>query len=97
MFIVRWGDELFAWRNHCPHYDNVRMAWKKDEFLNADRTRIVCGAHGAMFEINSGLCVQGPCLGERLTPVALMIRDGAVYLSEPYKHGVRPRPGRPHP
>ena len=96
MFIVRQGDRLVAWRNNCPHYDNARMAWKKDEFLNADRDRIVCGAHGALFEIDSGVCVQGPCLGDKLIPVALDIRDGEVFLDAPYKHGMRPRPGRPH-
>ena len=93
---VRQGDRLVAWRNNCPHYDNARMAWKKDEFLNADRDRIVCGAHGALFEIDSGVCVQGPCLGDKLIPVALDIRDGEVFLAAPYKHGMRPRPGRPH-
>ena len=70
MFIVRRGEALFGWRNACPHYDHARMAWKKDEFLTGDRARIVCGAHGAQFEIDTGLCVLGPCLGDRLTAVA---------------------------
>ncbi len=96
MFIVRQGDRLFGWRNSCPHYDHARMAWKKDEFLSADRAKIVCGAHGALFEIESGLCVQGPCLGDMLTPVPLAVRGAEVFLCEPYKYGLRPRPGRPH-
>lgn len=96
MFIVRRGEALFGWRNACPHYDHARMAWKKDEFLTGDRARIVCGAHGAQFEIDTGLCVLGPCLGDRLTAVALEVRDGAIFLAAPYAPGLRPRMGRAH-
>ena len=94
MFIVRRGDQLFAWRNACPHYDHARMSWKKDEFLNADRSRIICGAHGALFEIDTGRCVHGPCLNQTLTPVALDVRDGLVYLAGPYAPGLRKRAGQ---
>lgn len=96
MFVVRQGARLFGWRNACPHYGNARMAWKKDEYLNGDRSRIVCGAHGAQFEIETGLCVLGPCLGRSLIPVPLTVRDGAVFLAAAYAPGLRPRPGRPH-
>lgn len=89
MFVVRQGTRIHAWRNSCPHYDNARMAWKKDEFLNGARTRIVCGAHGALFEIDSGTCVLGPCLGQKLTPVPVEIRDGHVYVVGPYAPGLR--------
>ena len=84
MFIVRQGAHLFAWRNACPHYDRARMAWKKDEFLTADRSQIVCGAHGAMFRIDTGDCTIGPCLGKRLQAVELAIRAGAVFVVPPY-------------
>ena len=55
MFVVRHGAEVFGYRNACPHYDFARMAWKKDEFLNADHTLIQCGAHGALFRIEDGV------------------------------------------
>ena len=91
MFLVRRGDAVHAWRNLCPHYDRARMAWKKDEFLNADRTRIVCSAHGALFRIEDGVCELGPCLSERLTPVPVEIRDGAVWVVWAYAPGWRRR------
>jgi nitrite reductase/ring-hydroxylating ferredoxin subunit len=56
------------------------MAWRKDAFLNADGSRIVCAAHGAQFEIDSGLCVLGPCIGESLTRVHIIEEDGSLYL-----------------
>jgi len=73
MFVVRWGGVLRAWRNACPHVDGAPMAWRKDAYLNADGTRIVCHAHGAEFLPDSGTCVQGPCIGKRLTAVLIVI------------------------
>lgn len=49
------------------------MAWRRDAYLNREATRIVCSGHGAEFDIASGVCMLGPCLGQSLTPVALEI------------------------
>ncbi len=73
MFVVRWGGVLQAWRNACPHVDGAPMAWRKNAYLNADGSRIVCHAHGAEFLPDSGTCVQGPCIGKRLTAVPIVI------------------------
>lgn len=70
LFVVR-RKGLYAYRNACPHWAETSMAWRKDAFLNADATRIVCAAHGAQFEIETGVCTLGPCLGQALTPVPL--------------------------
>jgi nitrite reductase/ring-hydroxylating ferredoxin subunit len=57
------------------------MAWRKDAYLNAAGNRIVCAAHGALFLVDSGRCVRGPCLGESLHPVALNIHgNGEVHF-----------------
>lgn len=78
LFVVR-RDGLHAYRNACPHWANTSMAWRKDAFLNADGTRIVCAAHGAQFDIPSGVCTLGPCIGETLTRVRLIhLADGAL-------------------
>lgn len=87
MFVVRRGSQFFGYRNECPHYNFARMAWKKDEFLNADGTSIRCSAHGALFRIADGLCEAGPCVGERLTPVGLKARDGLLWLVKAYEPG----------
>jgi nitrite reductase/ring-hydroxylating ferredoxin subunit len=58
------------------------MAWRKDAYLNAARDRIVCHAHGAQFDIATGACLLGPCLGQSLTPVPLHIHaDGELHLA----------------
>lgn len=71
VLLVRRGETVFGWRDACPHHGGTPMAWRKDAYLNADRTRIVCAAHGAQFDIESGACTLGPCLGQGLQPVDL--------------------------
>ena len=91
MFVVRRGTRVYGYRNACPHYDFARMAWKKDEFLNGDRSRIMCAAHGALFRVEDGLCEIGPCLGAALTSVPLEVRDGAIWVQGCYAPGLRGR------
>ena len=82
LFIVRQGQRLHGWRNACPHIDGAPMAWRRHAYLNAERSRIVCSAHGAQFAIDSGLCTLGPCLGQRLTAVPLTLNPaGEVHLA----------------
>jgi nitrite reductase/ring-hydroxylating ferredoxin subunit len=83
VIVVRKGQRLHGWRNACPHIDGARMAWRKDAYLNAERSRIVCHAHGAQFEIDTGLCTLGPCVGERLSPVPLTLNPaGEVHIAD---------------
>lgn len=79
VLLVRQGARVYGYVNTCPHYDRAPMAWKKDEFLNGDRSKIVCAAHGALFGIQDGVCELGPCLGQSLTQVKLSLRNGAIF------------------
>jgi nitrite reductase/ring-hydroxylating ferredoxin subunit len=86
LFVVRQGDRLYAWRDACPHERGTPMAWRKNAYLNANRGRIVCHAHGALFDIATGLCLLGPCMGQSLTAVPSALgSDGmiAVWLDSP--------------
>jgi nitrite reductase/ring-hydroxylating ferredoxin subunit len=84
MFVVRRGSVLHAYRDACPHIDGAPMAWRKNAYLNAEGTRIVCFAHGAQFEITTGECTLGPCLGQALDPVAVTVdEDGQVHALIP--------------
>jgi len=51
--------------NQCPHQGR-RLDYAPGKFLCKNQT-LVCAAHGAVFAMASGLCVQGPCRGESLT------------------------------
>jgi nitrite reductase/ring-hydroxylating ferredoxin subunit len=80
MFIVRRAG-LHAWRNVCPHWGGTSMAWRKDAFLNREGSRIVCAAHGAQFDIATGVCTLGPCIGEKLARVDIITSaDGSLHV-----------------
>jgi nitrite reductase/ring-hydroxylating ferredoxin subunit len=82
MFVVRDGDALHAWADACPHHCTP-MAWRRHAFLNAARDRIVCAAHGALFEIDTGRCTLGPCLGDTLTRIPVVLdAHGDVRLAD---------------
>jgi nitrite reductase/ring-hydroxylating ferredoxin subunit len=84
MLVVRQGCELYAWRDVCPHH-STPMPWRRHAYLNAAKDRIVCSAHGALFEINTGRCTLGPCQGQSLTSVKLTLRDdGEVHLADSF-------------
>lgn len=86
IFVLRRGDQVRAWRDRCPHH-GTPLPWRKDAYLNAAGDRVVCSAHGALFEPESGLCVQGPCLGERLRALPCTLTDdGELLLDAHPKH-----------
>jgi nitrite reductase/ring-hydroxylating ferredoxin subunit len=80
LFAVRRGRSVFIYRDTCPH-QGAQLAWRRDAYLSADAHRIVCWAHGARFEIESGECTEGPCLGQRLAPVPFEVdARGRIHL-----------------
>lgn len=81
-FVVRKGSEVFAYQNYCMHVGHP-LNWQPDSFLTADGGLIVCASHGAMYEIDSGICVSGPCPGRTLNKLNVEIRDGVVVVRAP--------------
>ncbi len=81
IFALRSAGALHLYRNSCPHLD-VSLEYRKDRFLSADGTRIICYAHGAQFLPDTGLCVFGPCLGERLSALPWVEKDGWLMVDQ---------------
>lgn len=79
-FFVYVNKHCYAYVNQCPH-TGVSLNWQPGEFLSMDQAFIQCSMHGALFELVTGECIRGPCLGQCLKPVALKIHDGAVFLA----------------
>jgi nitrite reductase/ring-hydroxylating ferredoxin subunit len=83
LFVVRRGDCVSAWLNACPHVQGAPLAWRKDAYLSADGQAIVCYGHGAVFDLETGVCTRGPCLGQRLRSVPLeRDADGTLWISQ---------------
>ncbi|WP_260962641.1 Rieske (2Fe-2S) protein [Pseudomonas citri] len=68
LLAVRRADQVYIYRNRCPHR-GVPLEWHPDQFLDASASLIQCATHGALFLIESGECVAGPCAGQFLAPL----------------------------
>lgn len=73
--VVRTRKGVYAYRNRCPH-TGAPMEWEPDQFLDYTGTVIQCGIHGALFRIEDGYCVSGPCARQSLRPVTVIEREG---------------------
>lgn len=78
LFLVRRGDRVYGYRNACPH-TGAPMEWQAHRFLDLSGEYIVCGVHGALFRIEDGFCLFGPCQRSYLKPVAVTVRDGWIW------------------
>ncbi|MGB5277041.1 MAG: Rieske 2Fe-2S domain-containing protein [Gammaproteobacteria bacterium] len=77
LFVVHKDGVFTAYINSCPH-TGANLDWQEDQFLDMDNMFIQCSTHDALFEIDSGQCVAGPCIGDSLQPVELVIEDGKI-------------------
>lgn len=80
IIVIRWGRQVFGYVNKCPH-DGVNLDWERNQFLDPNGIRLMCGKHGATFELGTGTCVEGPCKGRSLTPVALSVIDNDICVT----------------
>lgn len=78
LLAVRRGESVFVYVNSCPHV-GAPLDWRPGRFLTADGSLIQCTMHGALFRIEDGHCLFGPCAGKELEAVAVEVRDGAVH------------------
>jgi nitrite reductase/ring-hydroxylating ferredoxin subunit len=78
--IVRWGRQVFGYVNKCPHH-GINLDWERNQFLDPAGIRLMCGKHGALFELDTGLCVEGPCQGSSLVSLSLTILDNDICVT----------------
>lgn len=82
LFVVRKGGQVYGYRNSCPH-TGAPLEWMPDQFLDRDNSFIECALHGALFDIEHGRCLRGPCVGDHLQRLAVSVHDGGVWLASP--------------
>lgn len=81
LFAVKKDGEYFLYRNVCPHL-GIELHWLENQFLDPSGSLIQCSTHGALFLIDSGECVAGPCGGQFLRAVDFEIRGEEMHLSD---------------
>ena len=76
-FVVRKGETVHGYVDRCAHMA-IPLAQQLDDYLTPDGTFIQCSWHGALYRIEDGVCVGGPCSGARLLPWPVEVRDGMI-------------------
>lgn len=81
ILITRKGETIAAFRNKCPHA-GYPLQRSNGEVMVQQGRFMVCAAHGASFELESGECAGGPCNnGDALERIAIVIREGNVCVA----------------
>lgn len=82
LLLLKQHDNIRAYQNHCPHL-GIPLNWQPDEFLSIEGTHIQCSTHGALFTMEDGHCIAGPCAGQGLTSLNLDHNDdGDICLQQ---------------
>lgn len=76
-FVVRRGEDVRGYVDRCPHA-GVPLAQTLDDYLTPGGALIACSWHGALFRIEDGLCVGGPCVGQALAAWPVAVREGSI-------------------
>jgi nitrite reductase/ring-hydroxylating ferredoxin subunit len=77
--IVRRGARVWAYLNRCPHF-SVPLDFEPGQISCYRAQVLMCAHHSALFRFDDGRCIEGPCAGARLDPVAIDVLDGHVAL-----------------
>ncbi len=76
-FVVRRGEVVFGYVDRCPHA-GLPLAQQLDQYLTPDGGMIACSWHGAVFAVEDGACLGGPCAGGRLTTWPVVVVEGGI-------------------
>ena len=74
-FVVRQGEQAYGYVDRCPHM-GLPLAQKLDDYVTGNV--IACSWHGAIFDIATGACRGGPCVGSGLTAWPVRVEDGIL-------------------
>ena len=76
--IVRYQGQVHAYLDSCPHRN--KSLGDGPNFLDSDNLFLRCEHHQALFALDSGTCITGPCVQQQLTSVAVTEQDGQILL-----------------
>lgn len=82
LLATRRNGQVFVYQNRCPHR-GVPLEWQADQFLDDSASMIQCATHAALFLIETGECIAGPCEGKSLTAIASHEDHQGVWIATP--------------
>jgi nitrite reductase/ring-hydroxylating ferredoxin subunit len=68
VLVGRAGGAWRAYVNECRHRA-LPLDLGADSPMSDDGALLLCNQHGALYRPADGVCVVGPCAGEKLTPL----------------------------
>ena len=77
--VLRTNKGVYGWLNACPH-DGRRLCQDPAYLLKRKTGLIQCMHHHATFDPESGVCDDGPCLGDKLREVKIIEKDGQIVV-----------------
>lgn len=80
LMVIRKQGALHVYVNSCPHR-RLPLDFHPGRFLTEDGGHILCTNHIALFRIDDGICVDGPCRGQALERIPCRVQDGVLYVS----------------
>jgi nitrite reductase/ring-hydroxylating ferredoxin subunit len=77
ILVTRAGERISAFRNKCPHA-GYPLQRADGRVMVQEGRYMVCAAHGASYTLEDGACAGGPCNGDALERVEIVLRNGEV-------------------
>jgi nitrite reductase/ring-hydroxylating ferredoxin subunit len=78
--VFRFGEMTRVYRNCCPHF-SLPLNYEPNRFHTFGENLLMCAHHTAIFRLADGLCIDGPCPGERLEPIPVSIAAGLLRVA----------------
>lgn len=79
VLVGQVGGAWRAYANVCRHHA-LPLDLGARSAMSDDGRYLLCHQHGALYRLEDGRCVSGPCAGETLAPVAVHATDGELLL-----------------
>lgn len=81
-FLINYQGKFHAYVNRCRHMETP-LDFIRYQFFTEDGCHLVCLTHGAIYDPDSGLCVDGPCQGLSLYRLPVLVDRGEVLVGCP--------------
>ena len=78
VILARRGERIAAFVNQCPHA-GYPLQRADGTIIVQEGRYLLCAAHGASFELDTGACAGGPCNGTGLAALPIQVSDGRVF------------------
>lgn len=79
LVVVRRDGQFHVYLNWCPHL-GIELNFMPDVFLDSDQQFLQCANHGALFRIEDGFCLSGPCANQSLIAVPFTVENSEIHV-----------------